>query len=292
MTSAWRGRAGCIAHDEKAGAPAHITRAEIEAHAAPADSSGMRNSLPIIALPSLALLLTACAGTSWDAPTRVQLGALSPAQSTAAERVFERHDVGANRISASPLTYELSGIASTRQLAAVKRDLDAIVARHGGEAPFEYAQLTYGVTGPHGPSRALLEFNVSPGSRAYIADQSARSPWREVTPTPSGRWKGYVHTHAYVAQSDGWVYIASIRDGFTRYARYDAETGERESVSYVTLTDAGLSEPRTARPASLAEGARWPGTSARTAQALPTRTVRQATEASASNTPAEFDQRD
>ncbi len=212
----------------------------------------MRNKALIVLV---APLLAACSTnqvntTAWDAPTRVRFGSVRADDVGAIEQVFARHDLGAKRVSSSPLAYDLTGINSTREFAQVKSDLDATLKSRGLDAPLEFAMISYASADAMAQTRSTIEVTVPPGSRLYIADQSRRNPWREVTPTPSGSWKGLIHTSTVVADAGGWVYVTAKKDGFDRYSRVSAFNGKQEAVSYVTLRDAGLNEPFKAPPAS------------------------------------------
>ncbi len=200
----------------------------------------------IIAATLIALTLPACAKPRpipWNADTEFRFAGLIADEAPIIERVFRDHDLAFRRTSDSPITYDVTGINTVRELAYVHRDLRAVSRANRISMPLEHATLNFGGLAASGSVLTRVTVQVSASAHALIADRPVGAPWRLIAVDSRGKWEGLVNTKGIVARNAGWVYIAAVREDLTRYYRVNVLTSEQEHVPFAALRAAGLSEP-------------------------------------------------
>jgi hypothetical protein len=204
------------------------------------------NGIIATALLLLTLTLSACNKTTpipWNADTEFRFAGLMSDDSHLVERVFANHELAFHQTADSPITYQVSGISTVRQLAYVHADLRTLSRERRIPMPLESAALNFGGLAATGSALTSITVKVTPGAHALIADRTADAPWRLVNVDSRGKWEGHVNTKGIVAHNNGWVYIAAVRDDINRYYRVNILTSQQEHISFTTLRSAGLSEP-------------------------------------------------
>ncbi|MCA9292256.1 MAG: hypothetical protein KDA20_00400 [Phycisphaerales bacterium] len=165
----------------------------------------------------------------WARETNFEFSELPRSRASQIQQVFLNHSLSSEIMEdASVTTFRVRGIVGTRQLAYVLHDIDQTLLAMAESSPLERATLRFGSLAAQGRIYSTIEVRVSQNARAFIADRSADSPWREV-PVAEGRFKGPVNTSLMVAEQRGWVYYAAYREGGLTYGRVNVLTGQTES---------------------------------------------------------------
>jgi hypothetical protein len=171
----------------------------------------------------------------WNTTTVFEFGGLTSSDGVIVERIFDSNRLVYKRISGNPITYEVTGIATTQELGSVKADIDQAMLDRRIDLPLESARLTYGGLQAGGTVSTTIKITASPGARALIADGAQSSPWRRVTLDRAGSWTGPVNRGGVVSGTEGWVYCAVERAGLYRYFKIHLLTGERRDLSQSDL---------------------------------------------------------
>ena len=187
----------------------------------------MRRLAGIAVLSMSGLALVGCS-TTWDADTTFQFSDLPKNRSFAMKAVFNEHDLVSELLEDEEITtFRVRGIASTRELGSVLRDVRAVARDLGVSAPLEKATLQFGELSASGRVFTTVEVEVSPGSTVYVADGDPDSPWRRVD-AKNGVFRGTVNTSRAVAVADGWLYIIATRESGRTFSRVNVLSGEFE----------------------------------------------------------------
>jgi len=188
------------------------------------------NASAVVALVISALALSGCSrSVGWARnETRFEFGALPQAKAGEMKNLLYAQGVRVKEVPAKVVTFDVSGIESTRHLSQILDAIDTYGYENRVSVPLETAVLTFGQLQLDGSLTTTVTVRVSADAKAYVADGTdEKRAWREV-PVRNGVWTGPVSTDGVVAKQGGWVYILGVRERDRRYQRINVLTKQLE----------------------------------------------------------------
>lgn len=182
------------------------------------------------ALLVAAAVLPACSWFHrWDVPTTYEFIGLRPADGVYVEQVFRDRGVAFRQTKNEPPTYEVTGIAKMKDLAAVQYALDKALEKNKLQVELREASIDYsGLSGGTEVSTTVTINITPPDATVHIADGDKGDPWRTIKTDSRGSWSGPVNTAGVVTDTGGWVYVFVQRGSLERVFRVNVLSKKQE----------------------------------------------------------------
>jgi hypothetical protein len=187
-------------------------------------------TLLAVSLVAAALVLPGCAWFHrWEAPTTYEFVGLKSSEAVYVEQVFRDRGVAFQQTHREPPTYEVTGIAKMKDLAALQYALDKAIKKNDLQVDLREASVNYsGLSGGTEVSTSVTINITPPDATVHIADGEGGNPWRLIKTDSKGSWSGPVNTAGVVTDTGGWVYVYVQRGSLERVYRVNVLSKKQE----------------------------------------------------------------